>query len=82
MTDVTEASRRAWDAAVRLVELLGVEVRVSEVAEGVHLLLELPPGGEEADHMAVLTVLNGADRYGHRRRAGREHLWADFWRPS
>ncbi|GLW55372.1 hypothetical protein [Kitasatospora phosalacinea] len=75
---MTEASRRAWEAAVRLVELLGVEVGLSEGEEGVQILLELPMEGGHDPCVEVLAVLGGADRYGHRRRSGREHLWAVF----
>ncbi|GAA2105687.1 hypothetical protein GCM10009759_43000 [Kitasatospora saccharophila] len=78
MTD--DALTRAWAGAARLAELIGVEVKVTEVPEGAHVLLELPPGESDSNHLEVLAVLRAADRFGHRRSAdGVEHLWATYW---
>ncbi|MFJ5884142.1 hypothetical protein [Kitasatospora cineracea] len=76
---MTAAADRAWAAASRLVELLDVEVRILEEDEGIRVFLDLPPDRRETNHLEVLSVLQAADRFGHRLRAGQEQLWAVYW---
>lgn len=75
-----DAAARAQSAAARLAELIGVEAEVTEVPGGVHVVLELPSGARESNHLEVLAVLRAADRFGHRRSAdGVEQLWATYY---
>ncbi|GAA2110253.1 hypothetical protein GCM10009759_51500 [Kitasatospora saccharophila] len=74
---MTEAYRRAWEAASRLAVLTGAEVQVTEVPEGVRIRLPVHSEDSEVDQLEVLSVLGRSDRYGHRRFAdGSGHLWA------
>ncbi|MEU5384644.1 hypothetical protein [Kitasatospora cineracea] len=73
---MTEPAGRAREAASRLVELLDVEVRMAEEGGGIRIFLELPPHRGETNHLEVLSVLQAADRFGHRRRSGQEQLRA------
>ncbi|WP_282202233.1 hypothetical protein [Kitasatospora fiedleri] len=76
---MTEASRRAWEAASRLAALTDAEVQVSEVAEGIRIRLPVNSDDSDLDHLEVLAVLGASDRYGHRRFAdGSGHLWAVY----
>ncbi|MFE1316502.1 hypothetical protein [Kitasatospora phosalacinea] len=76
---MTEAYRRAWEAASRLVVLTGAEVQVSEVPEGVRIRLPVHSDDSEVDQLEVLSVLGQSDRFGHRGFAdGSGQLWAVY----
>ncbi|GAA2098637.1 hypothetical protein GCM10009759_29800 [Kitasatospora saccharophila] len=77
---MTDASRRAWEAASRLAALTGAEVRVSEDAEGVRIRLPVNSNDSDVDPLEVLAVLGTSDRYGHRGSSnGHGHLWAVYY---
>lgn len=67
---------RAFEVASRLAGASGGEVMIVGLAEGIRLNLEVPESG--ADHQAVAEALTEGDRYGHRRRGGRDHVWCEF----
>ncbi|WP_329498287.1 hypothetical protein [Kitasatospora herbaricolor] len=73
------AHTKAFDLAVRLAVAAGTRARVRCRREGGFLVEAAVPGdlGDEA-HRAVLAVLAGADRYGHRYTDTAQAVWAEF----